>query len=60
MKASVLTEYRRVQWKEVETPRIDDSQVLVKVNYASICGSDQHIFNGEFHPRHENAFDHGP
>ena len=51
MKASVLTEYRQVEWQEVETPKIDDSQVLVKVNYASICGSDQHIFNGEFHPR---------
>lgn len=51
MKAAVLTEYRRVEWKEVETPRIGDSEVLVKVSYAGICGSDQHIFNGEFHPR---------
>jgi threonine dehydrogenase-like Zn-dependent dehydrogenase len=24
---------------------------MVKVKYASICGSDQHIFKGEFHPR---------
>ena len=28
-----------------------DSNVLVRVKYASICGSDQHIFKGEFHPR---------
>jgi threonine dehydrogenase-like Zn-dependent dehydrogenase len=32
-------------------PHIEDHQVLVKVNYASICGSDQHIVNGDFHPR---------
>jgi len=51
MKASVLTEYRRVEWRDVETPRIGDLEVLVKVSYAGICGSDQHIFNGEFHPR---------
>lgn len=51
MKASVLTKYRQVQWQEVETPKIQDSEVLVKVSYAGICGSDQHIFNGEFHPR---------
>jgi len=23
----------------------------VQVKYASICGTDQHIFKGEFHPR---------
>jgi D-arabinose 1-dehydrogenase-like Zn-dependent alcohol dehydrogenase len=51
MKAPILTEYRRVKWQEVETPEIDDSQVFVKVSYASICRSDQHILNGEFHPR---------
>ncbi|MGD0897899.1 MAG: alcohol dehydrogenase catalytic domain-containing protein [Thermoguttaceae bacterium] len=51
MKAAVLTEYRHIEWKEVKTPEIDDSEVLMKVSYASICGSDLHIFNGEFHPR---------
>jgi threonine dehydrogenase-like Zn-dependent dehydrogenase len=51
MKAAVLIEYRRVEWREVETPRIGDGEALVKVSYAGICGSDQHIFNGEFHPR---------
>jgi threonine dehydrogenase-like Zn-dependent dehydrogenase len=28
-----------------------DNNVLIRVKYASICGSDQHIFKGEFHPR---------
>ena len=51
MKAAVLTEYRKFEWKEVEKPEITGDEVLVQVNYASICGSDQHIFLGEFHPR---------
>ena len=51
MKAAVLTEYRKIEWKDVPEPVTGDSEVLVKVTYASICGTDQHIFNGEFHPR---------
>lgn len=51
MKAAVLTEYRKIEWKEVPTPEVNESGVLVRVTYASICGSDQHVFNGEFHPR---------
>ena len=51
MKAAVLTEYKKIQWKDVPEPEISDSEVLVKVSCASICGTDQHIFNGEFHPR---------
>jgi threonine dehydrogenase-like Zn-dependent dehydrogenase len=51
MKASVLTQYGRVVWKDVELPKIGPSGVLVRVHYASICGSDQHVFHGEFHPR---------
>lgn len=51
MKAAVLTEYGRVEWKEVEKPGHARDEVLIRVSYASICGSDQHIFTGEFHPR---------
>jgi 2-desacetyl-2-hydroxyethyl bacteriochlorophyllide A dehydrogenase len=51
MKAAVLKEYRRIEWKEVPTPVPTDDQVLVKTTFASICGSDQHIFRGDFHPR---------
>jgi len=51
MKAAVLTEYRKIQWLDVPKPSIKDDEVLVKVTYAGICGSDQHVFNGEFHPR---------
>ncbi len=51
MKAAVLTEYKKIQWQDVPEPEIGDSDVLIKISYASICGTDQHIFNGEFHPR---------
>ncbi|MCU0456399.1 MAG: alcohol dehydrogenase catalytic domain-containing protein [Bacteroidales bacterium] len=51
MKAAVLTEYRKVEWKEVDVPEISGNEVLIKVGYACICGSDQHVFLGEFHPR---------
>ena len=51
MKAAVLTEYRKVEWKEVDIPSISGNEVLIKVGYACICGSDQHVFLGEFHPR---------
>lgn len=51
MKAAVLTEYGRVEWKEVPTPQCNSGEVLIRVAYGCICGSDQHIHAGEFHPR---------
>jgi threonine dehydrogenase-like Zn-dependent dehydrogenase len=51
MKAAVLKQYRKIEWDNVPTPGISPEQVLIKIKYASICGSDQHIFNGDFHPR---------
>jgi len=36
---------------DVNKPTIRNDEVLVETTYASICGSDQHIFLGEFHPR---------
>jgi threonine dehydrogenase-like Zn-dependent dehydrogenase len=51
MNAAVLEEYGKFKWKEVDIPQIKGNEVLIKVAYAGICGSDQHIFLGEFHPR---------
>jgi threonine dehydrogenase-like Zn-dependent dehydrogenase len=51
MKAAVLTEYGKFQWQETDDPKITDTQLLIKVNYAGICGTDLHIFKGEFDPR---------
>ena len=51
MKASVLTNYGHLEWQDVPCPEMSASQVLVKVNYAGICGSDLHVYRGDFHPR---------
>jgi threonine dehydrogenase-like Zn-dependent dehydrogenase len=51
MKAAVIREYGKILSEEVKKPVISQANVLVRVRYASICGSDQHIFKGEFHPR---------
>jgi len=56
MKAAVLEKYGSFIIEERLKPRAIDDEVLVKVNFASICGTDQHIFKGEFHPRTQLPF----
>lgn len=51
MKAAVLSEYNLVEWKEMDKPECGTGEVLIRVAFASICGTDQHIHKGEFHPR---------
>lgn len=51
MKAAVLTAYNKVEWLEVEKPSCKPGEVLIRVIFGAICGSDQHIHKGEFHPR---------
>ena len=51
MKAIRLKEYKKLVIEDIPVPTFNENQVLVKVGYASICGSDQHIFKGDFHPR---------
>ncbi len=44
------------EFRQVDIPRIDDNEVLIKVKAASICGTDRHIYNwdpwaaGRMHP----------
>ncbi|NOY59427.1 MAG: alcohol dehydrogenase catalytic domain-containing protein, partial [Calditrichaeota bacterium] len=51
MNAAVLTEYGKIEWQSVPVPEINDNQVLIKVGAVGICGSDLHIYNGDFAPR---------
>ncbi len=51
MKAAVIREYGKISLEDVSKPALLPGNVMVRVRYASICGSDQHIFKGEFHPR---------
>lgn len=56
MKAAILKKYGNFVIEEKSKPELNENEVLVKVRYASICGSDQHIFKGEFHPRTKLPF----
>ena len=51
MKAAVLQAYGRFEWTEVPMPTCGPTQVLIKVSYAGICGSDLHVYKGEFDGR---------
>jgi len=51
MKAAILQGDRAIGVAETPDPRIGPDEVLVKTSYAGICGTDLHIFRGEFHDR---------
>ena len=46
MKALVLTEYKKMEYMEVEKPVIAPDEVLIQVKACGICGSDIHGFDG--------------
>jgi threonine dehydrogenase-like Zn-dependent dehydrogenase len=48
MKAAVQVADRNVQFLDVDEPSPGRGQVLVRSLGTSICGSDQHVFKGEF------------
>ncbi|EJD05367.1 NADP+-dependent D-mannitol dehydrogenase [Fomitiporia mediterranea MF3/22] len=48
MKALCYDEPRSFRIAEAPIPRIGDDEVLVRVSYCGICGTDAHIHEGEF------------
>ncbi|MFC1543175.1 zinc-binding dehydrogenase [Candidatus Neomarinimicrobiota bacterium] len=46
MKALVLTEYNRLEYKDVPNPALGPNDVLIKVHACGICGSDVHGMDG--------------
>lgn len=48
MRAQVLTEPYNFDLKEVPIPEITDDEVLVKVKYCGICGSDWGSYTGKY------------
>jgi threonine dehydrogenase-like Zn-dependent dehydrogenase len=48
MKAMVLEEPRRLAYKDVPVPQIGDDEVLIKVKYCGICGSDWGSYTGKY------------
>lgn len=47
MKAAILTGKKTIEIKEVEIPKIEENELLVKIISIGICGSDLHVFLGE-------------
>ncbi|MHC1761177.1 MAG: zinc-binding dehydrogenase [Negativicutes bacterium] len=46
MKAAYVEAPRVTSVRDIERPRAEDREVLIRVNYAGICGSDLHIYKG--------------
>ena len=51
MKAAILYGDREVRLGEAPEPKIKPDQVMISPRYAGICGTDLHIYRGEFHER---------
>lgn len=49
MKTAVITEKHKVEILEAQLPQIKADEVLIKVIYAGLCGSDVHLFHAQ-HP----------
>ncbi|MBP2033978.1 2-desacetyl-2-hydroxyethyl bacteriochlorophyllide A dehydrogenase [Clostridium algifaecis] len=48
MKAAMFVEPKKIEIQKVNIPEISDDEVLIKVKYCGICGTDVHIYNGEY------------
>jgi len=46
MRALVLSEYKRLDVRDVPTPEVGERDVLVRVRASGICGSDVHGYDG--------------
>ena len=48
MKAVLFPEVKKILITEVEIPKINEDEVLLKNSYAGLCGTDIHIYHGDF------------
>lgn len=48
MKAAVVEKPETISLREVEVPEINDDEVLIKVKYTGICGTDWSIYTGTY------------
>ena len=50
MRAQVITAPNVMELKQIPIPQLNDDEVLVKVKYCGICGSDWAIYTGKYVP----------
>ncbi len=53
MKAGIIYDDRDIRVGDAPDPRIGPVEVLIATSHAGICGTDLHIYRGEFHDRVE-------
>ena len=46
MNALVLTEYKKLVYRQVPKPVIQANEILIRVKACGICGSDVHGYDG--------------
>jgi threonine dehydrogenase-like Zn-dependent dehydrogenase len=51
LKAGILYDDKVIRLGNAPDPRIGPDEVLLQTGYAGICGTDLHIYRGEFHDR---------
>ncbi len=56
MKAAQLVGPKRFEFKDVETPPVQDGECLIKIQRVSICGSDIRRAYGPIHPEESYPF----
>lgn len=44
MKVAVMTDIKKIQFIEANKPKPKDDEVLVKLEYVGVCGSDLHYY----------------
>lgn len=51
MKAIVYDAPRQFSYRDVETPKIQPDEILLRVDACGLCGTDVHVHEGDFGPR---------
>jgi D-arabinitol dehydrogenase (NADP+) len=51
MKAIVYEAPRKFEYRDIEVPKIQPDEVLLRVHACGLCGTDLHVHEGEFGPR---------
>ena len=56
--AAVLTAARRIEIREFEKPELGPKDLLMKVRYCGVCGSDLHLWEGHWNPPYPMVLGH--